>query len=190
MVGSFLYLGDSSFQSGSCFEASTYRVRSNCSSFCFKNWQIVNVCLCSALLYPVEIWALKLDDILWLVKSDNPMLRWVCSGNICDWITMSAPRTWMSISSIEDTIHYNHLCWFGYLQQMERGNWSRKILHCDVKGSYPRGCPKKRWLKNIRYDLDKLQLRTSLTVDCNKYRNIKPSKHSAVSNPCQGKKGR
>ena len=51
-----------------------------------------------------------------------------------------------------------------------------KILNFEVTGSYPWGSPKKRWFDNIRCDLDKLQLSTSLELDRVKWRNaIKPS---------------
>ena len=103
---------------------------------------------------------------------------------------MSDLRTCMGISSIEDVIRYNRLCWFGHLKCIDGEKWSRKILNFEVNGSYPWGRPKKKWF-NIRSDLDKLQLSTSLTHDRSKWKNaIKPSKHVAESNPyCRGKEG-
>ena len=62
---------------------------------------------------------------------------------------------------------------------------ARKILNFKVNGSYPQGCPKKQWFDNIRSDLDKLWLLTSLALDRVKWRNaIKRSRHVAESNPC------
>ena len=69
---------------------------------------------------------------------------------------MSDLRTCMDISSIKDVIRYNLLPWFGHLQCMDEEKWPRKILYFKVNGSYPRGCPKKKWFDNIRSDLDKL----------------------------------
>ena len=97
----------------------------------------------------------------------------------------------MGISSIEDVIRYNLLHWFGHLQCIVGEKWPRKILNFEVNCSYPQGCLKKRWYDNIRSDLDKLQLSTSLALDRVKWRNaIKPFRHVAESNPrCQGKEG-
>ena len=103
---------------------------------------------------------------------------------------MSALRTRTGISDIEDVIRCNRLRWFGHLKRMDEEKWPRKILNFEVNGSYPRGHPKKKWF-NIRSDLDKLRLSTSLAQDSSKLRNaIKQSRHVAESNPrCRGKEG-
>ena len=66
---------------------------------------------------------------------------------------MSDLRTRMGISSIEDVIRYNRLCCFGDLQRMDEEKWPRNIWNFKVNGSYPPGCPKKKWFDNIRNDL-------------------------------------
>ena len=50
---------------------------------------------------------------------------------------------------------------------------------------------KKKWFDNIRIDLTKLRLSTSLAQDHSRWRNaIKPPRHVAESNPpCRGKEG-
>lgn len=73
----------------------------------------------------------------------------------------------MCISSIEDIIRYNRLCWFGHLQSIDEEKSPRKILSFEVNGSYPQGRPKK-WFNNIRSDYDKLRLSTSLAQDGSK----------------------
>ena len=80
----------------------------------------------------------------------------------------------------------------GHLRRMDEEKWPRKILNFEVNGSYPRGRPKKRWFDNIRSDLDKLRMSTSLALDRVKWKNtIKPSRHVAESKPrCRGKEGR
>ena len=119
------------------------------------------------------------------------MVRWICSAKLYEKIVMSELRTQMGISSIEDIIRYNRLRWFGHLQCIDEEKSPRKILNFEVNGSYPRGCPKKKWFDNIRSDLDKLRLSTFLAQDRTKWRNaIRPSRPGAESNPCcQGKEG-
>ena len=90
----------------------------------------------------------------------------------------------MGISSIEDVIRYNRLRWFGHLQRMDKEKGPRKILNFKLNGSYLREPPRKKWFGNIRSDLDKPRLLTSLAQDCNKWRNaIKSSRQAAESNP-------
>ena len=126
---------------------------------------IIGFCICSVLLYASETWAVEVDDIHRLVRNDNAMVRWICSAKLFEKIPMSDLRICMGISSIEDAIRYNRLRWFGHLQRMDEEKWLRKILNFEVNGSYPRGRPKKNWFDNIRSDLDKLWLSTSLAQD-------------------------
>ena len=56
---------------------------------------------------------------------------------------MSDLRTYMSISSIENVIGYNHLRWFGHLQHMDEEKWLRKILNFKVNGSCRQGSQRK-----------------------------------------------
>ena len=147
--------------------------------------------ICSVRLYASETWATKVDDIHQIVRNNNAMLRWICSTKVCKKIPMPDLRTRMGVSSVEDVIRYNHLHWFGHLQRMDEGKWPRKILNFEVNGSYLQGNPRKKWLDNIRSDLDKPRLLISLAQDRSKSRNaIKPSRHVAESNPrFRGNKG-
>ena len=102
---------------------------------------------------------------------------------------MSDLRTRMGISSIEDVIRYNCLCWFGHLQHMDEEKWPKMFLNFEVNGSYPRGRPKKKCFDNIRNSPDKLGLSTSSAQDHVKRRNpIKSYRNLAEFNPrCRGK---
>ena len=52
----------------------------------------------------------------------------------------------------------------------------------NVTGAYPRGCPKKRWLDNIKHDLSSLSLNESNVVNRIEWRNaIKPSTCQLIS---------
>ena len=201
-VHSFRYLDDSTGQSGSCFEATTDTVRAAWKNFhsllpvltnsrTSLNVKGYNACIRSVLLCASETWAVKIDDIHRIVRNDNAMVTWICSAKLCEKIPLSDLRTRMGISSIEDIIRYNRFRCFGHLQRMDEEKWRRKILNFEVNGSYPRGRPRKKWFDNIRSDLDKLRLSTSLAQDRSKYRSaIKPSRHAAEEEKEGQKKGK
>ena len=63
---------------------------------------------------------------------------------------MSELRARIGLSSIEDTLRYNRLRWYGHLERMDITKWPKNILNIDVDGCYPRGRPKKRWMDNIK----------------------------------------
>ena len=90
VVDSFRYLGDSIGQSGSCFEATTNRVRAAWKNFrsllpVLANsgiWPKVrghtyNDCIRSVQLYASETWVVEVDGIDGLVRNDNAMVRWI-----------------------------------------------------------------------------------------------------------------
>ena len=90
VVDSFRYLGDSIGQSGSCFEATTNRVRAAWKNFrsllpVLANsgiWPKVrghtyNGCIRSVQLYASETWVVEVDGIDGLVRNDNAMVRWI-----------------------------------------------------------------------------------------------------------------
>ena len=62
----------------------------------------------------------------------NIMIRCICYTKVCERTPMSDLRTHMGISSIEDTIRYNPIHWFGLLQQMDEDKWPEKLLHLVV----------------------------------------------------------
>ena len=92
-----------------------------------------NAFIHSVQLYASATCAAKVDDIHQLIRNDNPMVRWICPTKLCE--KMSDQRTYKDISSIEDVIKYNHLCWFGNLHHMDEEKWPRKILNFKVNGT-------------------------------------------------------
>ena len=97
VVDAFCYLGDMSDQTGGCFNAITARIGSARKNFrdllpVLTNKGIslrlrghaYNACIRSILLYASETWPAKADDINWLIRTDNSMVRWICSVKLSD----------------------------------------------------------------------------------------------------------
>ena len=166
VVDSFCYLAES----GNSFEATTGRVRTVWKNFhsllpVLTNSDIslkvrghaYNACICSVLLHASETWAIKVDDIHWLVRNDKAMVRWICCAKLCEKIPMSDLITqvlrYLGISNIKNDIRYNHLRWFGHLQHMDEEKWPRKILNFEVNGSYSRVTKRKDGLATLEVTL-------------------------------------
>ena len=195
VVDSFRYLGDSIGQAGGCFDATTDRIRSAWKAFhsllpvltnsgiAFKvRGHAYMACVRSVLLYASETWALKTDDVHRIKRNDNMMIRWICSAKLADKIPMLNLRTRLGLHSIDDTLRYNRLRWYGHLKRMKIDNWSNKIMEYNIPGTYPRGRPKKRWLDNIKNDLSSLSLVEGKVVDRIEWRKaIRPSNVLQIS---------
>ena len=95
VVDSLGYLRGSIGQSGSCFEATTGRVRVALKNFHSLHPLLINggislkvrghafnACIPSVLLYATEASAVKVDYIHQLVRSDSAMVRWICSTKL------------------------------------------------------------------------------------------------------------
>ena len=74
-------------------------------------------------------------------------------------------RSRLGLHSIDDTLRYNRLRWYGHHKRMDNDRWSKKIMDYNVTGTYPRGRPKKRWLDNIKHDLSSLHLNEGNVVN-------------------------
>ena len=133
-------------------------------------------CVCSVLLYASETWALKIEDVNHIKRNDNMMICWICSSKLADKIPMLNLRSRLGLHSIDDTLRYNRLPWYGHLKRMDNDRWSNKIMDYNTTGTYPRGRPKKRWLDNIKHNLSSLNLNEGNVVNRIEWRNaIRPS---------------
>ena len=205
VVDAFCYLGDVTDQTGGCFDATTARVRSAWKNFrellpVLTNKGIslrarghaYNACIRSILLYASETWPVKSEDINRLIRSDNAMVRWICSVKLSDRKSMKELRNMVGISEVEDVVRYNRLRWFGHTQRMEEENWPRKIIEFDIGGKLQQGGQRKRWIHNINRDMDHLHINKHLTQDRVEWRKaIQPRRHDRVVQPPKlGKQGR
>ena len=184
VVESFCYLGDVTDRTGGCFAATTARVRGAWKSFrellpvltnkgisLCRRGKIHQQCVREVLLHASETWPAKTDDIARLVRSDNAMVRWICSVRLSERRSMAELRQLLGIEDIPSLLQFNRLRWFGHVERMPSYEWPKKIqADFEIDGPTPRGGQRKRWIHNVRSDLGLLRLDASLAQDRDAWR--------------------
>ena len=138
-VSSFCYRGDFVGQRGGCFDATTARIRSvwkkfrdllpilTCGGLSLKSrGYAYNACVRSALLNASETWVVTQEDVSRLNGNDMMMIRWICSAKLRDKVSSEELRGQLGLGSIENAQRCGRLRWYGHVQRIDPGTWSRK----------------------------------------------------------------
>jgi len=64
----------------------------------------------------------------------------------------------------------NRLQWHGYVLQKEDNDWVNKCMGYEVKGTRPRGRPKKTWTEIMQNDCQAHKLNKEDAMDRNRWR--------------------
>ena len=130
--------------------------------------QVKRTCLQSIrsiLLYASETWPAKADDINQLIRTDNSMVRWICSVKLSDRKSSSELRSMIGLQDLESVFRFNWLRWYGHTQRMAEDNWPKKIINHDIGGKLCNGGQRKHWIHNIDRAMKHLRIERSLVQD-------------------------
>ena len=176
-VSIFCYLGDMIGDNGGCFDATTARIKSAWKKFrellpiltnrgisLKTRGSIFSSAVRRILLHASETWAVTVEDCNRLLRTDNAMIRWICSTRLIQKISTSQLRERLGILSLEDLLMQSRLRWFGHIRRMDDQCWPKKVLNHTVEGKYKRR-PKKRWMDNIKADMKSINIDENLTAD-------------------------
>ena len=88
----------------------------------------------------------KADDINWLIRTDNSMVRWICSVKLSDRKSSSELRSMLGLQDLESVFRFNRLRWYGHTQCMAEDNWPKKIINHDIGGKLCKWGKRKHWI--------------------------------------------
>ena len=71
------------------------------------------------------------------------MVRWMCNVKVEDRVPSKELRERLGIDDIILILQQNRLRWYGYVLRKEYTDWVKKCMEYEVKGSRPRGRPKR-----------------------------------------------
>ena len=64
-----------------------------------------------------------------------------------------------------EKIRKRRLAWFGHVTRMKAERWPLQALQCEITGKRDRGHPIKKWMDNVKEDLNKLSLDMRQAMD-------------------------
>jgi len=170
-VDKFCYLGDMIGAGGGAEESSRARVR--CAWGKFRELsplltsrgvslkvkgKLYSACVQCVMIYGSETWAMKLEDMQRLERTEKMMIRWMCGVTLKDKNSSEELRNKLGIVSVSDIVRRGRLRWFGHVERKDASDWVSACRDMVVVGQRGRGRGRKTWKQCVADDMKKLKL--------------------------------
>jgi hypothetical protein len=183
-VDKFCYLGDMIGAGGGVEEASRARVRcawgkfrelspiltSRGASLKVKG-RIYRACVQSVLIYGSETWAMKVEDLTRLERTERMMVRWMCGVTLRNRISSEELYQRLDLECVADVVRRGRLRWFGHLERKGEDEWVSACRSFEVVGIRGRGRGRKTWEECVKADMDLLGLSRDWAKDRCKWKS-------------------
>jgi len=177
-VDKFCYLGDMIGSGGGAEEASRARVRcawgkfrelspiltSRGASLKVKG-KLYRTCVQSVMTYGSETWAVKMEDMQRLERTEKMMIRWMCGVTLRDIKSSEELRQQLSVVSVSDVVRQGRLRWFGHVERKDADDWVSACRNMVVSGERGRGRGRKTWRECVADDMRRMHLKTEDAQD-------------------------
>ena len=170
-VDRFCYLGDMIGSGGGAEEASRARVR--CAWGKFRELSpiltsrgaslkvkgiVYRACVQCVMTYGSETWAMKVDDMQRLERTEKMMIRWMCGVTLRNRVASEELRERLGIASVSDMVRRGRLRWFGHVERKGAEDWVSACRSLVVEGDRGWGRGRKTWKECVRDDMKRMNL--------------------------------
>ena len=166
IVDKLCYLGDMLSQEGGCEHAILKRIQTGWLKFrelsgvligkgmSLKSKGIIyTTCIRPAMLYGSETWAIKIEDIRKMQRSEMRMLRWMTGVSLSERKSIECVKSMLAIDDVAEVMRRIRLRWFGHVERRNELCWIKRIGTLQVDGDGVKGRPKKRWREVLKEDM-------------------------------------
>ena len=87
------------------------------------------------MVYGSETWAMKVEDLYRLERTERMMVRWMCGVTLKDRKRSEDLLGRLGIESIAEVVRRGRLRWFGHVERMSADNWVSACREIEVAGS-------------------------------------------------------
>jgi len=177
-VDTFCYLGDMIGSGGGVEEATRTRVRCAWGKFnelapiltkrgvsLKVKGKIYQACVQRVLVYASETWAMKVEDVRRMERTENSMIRRMCGVRQQQRFTMESLRQRLSMEGVSVVMRRSRLAWFGHLERKDECDWVSGCRNMVVGGQRGKGRPSKTWQEGINSDMKALGLCKDVAKD-------------------------
>ena len=165
-VAKFCYLGDMIGAGGGAEEASRNRVRCAWSKFRELSpilttrgashrlkGKIYSTCVQRVMVYGSETWAMKVEEMERLERTERMMVRWMCGVTLKDRNSSEELLSRLKIESVSDVVRRGRLRWFGHVERKQEDDWVSACRNLVVEGNRGRVRDKKTWMECVNDDM-------------------------------------
>jgi hypothetical protein len=185
VVNNFCYLGDTIEAGGGVESAVRTRIQKAWHKFrelgsiltmkglALKvKGRVYDACVRSTLLYGSETWAVKVEQVQRMERTEMQMVRWMCGTKLSDRIPNEELRGRLGIESVKDALKRRRLRWWGHIERREESNWLKRCQKLEVLGKRLTGRPKKSWREVVKRDLKDWGLKEEWALDRGQWRRM------------------
>ena len=112
-------------------------------------------------MYASETFAVKVDDMRRLERTERFMIRWMCGVSLRQRRTTRELLDSLGVEAVETVVRRGRLGWFGHVERKVRGDWVSSCRELVVEGIKPKGRGKKSWRQCVENDMTLLKLNKS-----------------------------
>ena len=134
--------------------------------------RVYDTCVRSTLLYGSETWAVKVEQVQRMERTEMQMVRWMCGTKLRDRIPNEELRRRLGIESVRDALKRRRLRWWGHIERREESNCLKKCQNIEVSGKRPPGRLKKSWREVVKRDLKDWGLKEGWAMDRCQWRRM------------------
>ena len=102
------------------------------------------------MLYGSEKWAIKVEDIRKVQRSEMRMLRWMRGVSLSESKSNECVRSMLAIDDVAEVMQRNRLRWFYHVERRDELCWIKRIETLQVDGDVVKGRPRKRWREMLK----------------------------------------
>lgn len=107
------------------------------------------------LTYASETWTMTKKDQSRIQAIDMKFLRSTIQKTRRDKIRNEEIRDKLNMEKLQDTIDNSRIKWMGHIMRMEEERLPKQALKLKGRGKRPLGRPRKRWLDQVKEDVEK-----------------------------------
>ena len=85
--------------------------------------KIYEACVQSVMMYGSETWAMRVEDMRRLERTERMMVRWMCGVTLKDRKRSEDLLEQLGIKSVAEVVRRNRLRWFRHVERIRADNW-------------------------------------------------------------------
>jgi len=124
-------------------------------------------------MYESECWTLRKEDERRLLVAEMTWLRRIRGRSRRERIRNEKTKEELGAEEmVIKKIKRRRPTWFGHVERMEGKRLPNSALHRHVRGERSRGIQRKRWMGNVREDLEEKGIQLSMAYGKTKNREV------------------
>ena len=118
-------------------------------------------CVQSVMVYGSKTWALRVEDIRRLERTEMMMVKMMCGVTLKQRLSNKDLLECMGIANVSNVMRITRLRWLGQVERMPAEHWVSRCRSLVVDGTRGRGSGRKTWSECLMGDTSVVDLKAA-----------------------------